>query len=98
MRSLWIAQRLSVESGSKKNARAGRIRPGPASFKGRRSRTRGRNQCLPRRVRIGVSSEVRLHVNELHKIRHYHARYTEERRRRIIESVDSLSRDERDSP
>ena len=39
-----------------------------------------------------------LHVNERHKIRHYRARSTEERRRRIIELVDSISRDERDVP
>ena len=41
-------------------------------------------------------------VNERQKIRHYRARSTEERRRRrrriIIESVDSISRDERDVP
>ena len=30
-----------------------------------------------------------LYVNERQKIRHYRARSTEERRRRIIESVDS---------
>ena len=36
-----------------------------------------------------------LYVNERQKIRHYRARYTEERRRRII---NSISRDERDVP
>ena len=39
-----------------------------------------------------------LYVNERQKIRHYFARSTEERRRRIIELVDSISRDEPDSP
>ena len=43
-----------------------------------------------------------LHVNERQKIQQYHARFTEERRiiRRviIIESLDSISRDEPDSP
>ena len=42
-----------------------------------------------------------LHVNERQKIQHYRARSTEERRRirrRIIELVDSISRDEPDSP
>ena len=33
---------------------AGRLRTGPASFKGQRSRTRRRSQCMPRRVRIRV--------------------------------------------
>ena len=33
-------------------SRAGRLRTGPASFKGQRSRTRRRSQCMPRRVRI----------------------------------------------
>ena len=33
-------------------SRAGRIRTGPASFKGRRCRTRGRSQCMPRRLRM----------------------------------------------
>ena len=37
-----------------------------------------------------------IYVNELQKIGHYRARSTEERR--IIESVDSISRDERDAP
>ena len=41
-----------------------------------------------------------LYVNERQKIRHYRARSNEEGRRirRIIESVDSISSDERDSP
>ena len=40
-----------------------------------------------------------LNVKERQKIRHYRARSTEERRiRRIIELVDSISRDERDAP
>ena len=40
-----------------------------------------------------------LHVNERQKIRHYRARSNEERRRirRIIELVESISRDEPDS-
>ena len=36
-----------------KNARVGHIRTGPASFKRRRSRTRGRSQCLPHRTYTG---------------------------------------------
>ena len=42
-------------------------------------------------------NEADLYVNERQKIRDYRARSTEERSR-IIESVDSISRDEPDSP
>ena len=38
---------------------AGRLRTGPASFKGQRSRTRRRSQCMPRRVRIRVPRLLR---------------------------------------
>ena len=33
-------------------SRAGRLCTGPASFRGHRSRTRRRSQCMPRRVRV----------------------------------------------
>ena len=36
----------------------GRIRTGPASFKGRISRTGGRSQCMPLRVYTYMSSET----------------------------------------
>ena len=47
-----------------------------------------------------IENGADLYVNERQKIRHYRARSTEERKtrnRRIIESVDSINRDERDS-
>ena len=45
-----------------------------------------------------LENRADLYVNKCQKIRHYRARSTEERRRRIIESVDSISRDEPDAP
>ena len=33
-------------------SRAGRLRTGPASLEGQRSRTRRRSQCMPRRLRL----------------------------------------------
>ena len=48
-------------------SRAGRLRTAPASFKGQRSRTRRRSQCMPRRVRAYTftSPETPIYVRSI---------------------------------
>ena len=76
----------------------GRKRTGPASFKGRRSRTRGRSQCVLVKIwrrtftgtlQCALKNGAYLYVNERQKMRHYRARSAEERRRRRRKNVKS---------
>ena len=49
--AMYIRSRSRGRALYRDASRAGRLRTGPASFKGQRSRTRRRSQCMPRRLR-----------------------------------------------